>query len=57
MRIPEFFRRFGDLFGCLVVAFLVLVFSIGLIMTPLTVVLGGLLVFLVPGYAVTSLLW
>lgn len=57
MRIPGFFRRFGDLFGCLVVAFLVLVFAIGSIMTPLTVVLGGLLVFLVPGYALTSLLW
>lgn len=52
-----FMRRFGDLFGCIAVATVMLAFSVASLNNAVTLAFGVLLVFLVPGYALSCLLW
>lgn len=54
---PGYLQRVGDLAACILVAVAMLASSAFSVSNAVTAVLGGLLVLVVPGYALTALMW
>lgn len=57
MRLPTFLRRYADLLACIVAAAVAMGLAIGAVTGIPTVLFGGLLVLLIPGYALGCALW